>query len=226
MALTNTERPDEATRPLRRDAERNRRRILDAAQLVFAERGLDVSLDEIATHAGLGVGTVYRRFPTKDALVDALFEDRLREVSAVGEEALAEPDGWRGLLRFLEGTNALHATDRGLREVLHSSRFGNDRVARIRESFTPVITELVARAQAQGQLRADITKTDIPMIAIMLGGVVDYTRDVQPDIWRRFLGIVIDGLRAEPGAATPLQPAPLTTDEVDRAMRFWHPHHR
>ncbi|GAA4697585.1 TetR/AcrR family transcriptional regulator [Phytohabitans rumicis] len=226
MALTKTERDGEAARPLRRDAERNRRRILDAAQLLFAERGLDVSLDEIAAHAGLGVGTVYRRFPTKEALVDALFEDRLREVVAVGEQALADPDAWRALITFLEGTNTLQAFDRGLREVLLGRRFGHDRVARVRDALQPLVTRLVARAQEQGRLRADVAATDMPLIAIMLGAVVDYTRDVAPDAWRRYLSIIIDGLRAGPGAVTPLRPEPLTPDQVDDAMRSWHPHHR
>lgn len=222
MAMTN----DEVARPLRRDAERNRQRILLAAQEMFAERGLDVSLDDIAAHAELGVGTVYRRFPTKEALVEALFEDRLREVVADGERALADQDAWRGLLGFLDGTSALHAIDRGLREVLLGSRFGQEHVAQVRDSLQPIITQLVARAQEQGRLRRDIAPTDIPLIAVMLSGVVDYASHVQPDIWRRYLAIIVDGLRAGPGERTPLHPAPLTTDQVDEAMRSWHPHHR
>lgn len=213
-------------RPLRRDAERNRRRILDTAQKVFAERGLDVSLDEIASLAGLGVGTVYRRFPTKEALVEALFEDRLREVVASGERALADPDAWRGLLSFLENTNALQSLDRGLRDVLLGTRYGHDRVARVRDGLQPIITRLVARAQEQGRLRPDVAPTDMPVIAVMLAAVADYARDVRPEIWRRYLTIIVDGLRAEPGKATPLLPAPLTPDQVDDAMRTWHSHHR
>jgi AcrR family transcriptional regulator len=216
----------EVDRPLRRDAERNRRRILDTAQKVFAERGLDVSLDEIASLAGLGVGTVYRRFPTKEALVDALFEDRLREVVECGERALADPDAWRGLVSFMEGTSALQSLDRGLREVLLGSRYGHDRTARVRDGLQPIITRLVARAQEQGRLRADAAPTDIPVIAVMLAAVVDYAREVRPDVWRRYLAIVLDGLRAEPGKATPLGQDPLTPDQVDEAMRAWHPHHR
>jgi AcrR family transcriptional regulator len=213
-------------RPLRRDAERNRQRILAAAQEVFAERGLDVSLDDIAAHAGLGVGTVYRRFPSKEDLVEALFSERLQGVVTAAEQALTDPDAWRGLIGFLENTTAQQAVDRGLREVILGSRFGQEHVASLRGSLQPIITELVARAQAQGRLRADVAETDIPLIAIMLGGVVDYTRDVQPDIWRRGLSLVVDGLRAGPGELTPLRPDPLTPDEVDQAMRSWHPTHR
>jgi len=219
MASTNA-------RPLRRDAERNRQRILKAAQEVFAERGLDVSLDDIAAHAGLGVGTVYRRFPSKEDLVEALFAERLGGVVTAAEQALADPDAWRGLIGFLRDATAQQAVDRGLREVVLGSRFGHEHVASLRDRMQPIITELVARAQAQGRLRADVAETDIPLIAIMLGGVVDYTRDVQSDIWRRCLSLVIDGLRAGPGEMTPMHPDPLTPDQVDEAMRSWHPSHR
>jgi AcrR family transcriptional regulator len=101
MPVTDATQPSEADRPLRRDAERNRLRILETAQQVFADRGLDVSLDEIAQHADVGVGTVYRRFPTKEALVDAVFEHRLEQLVAIGREALADTDAWRGLVAFL-----------------------------------------------------------------------------------------------------------------------------
>lgn len=210
-------------RPLRRDAERNRQRILRAAQQVYAERGLDVSLDEIAAHAGLGVGTVYRRFASKEELVETLFAERLREVVAAGEQALADPDAWRGLVGFLAGSHAMQAADRGLREIILSTRFGRDHVAEVRAGIQPIVTELVARAQRQGRLRADVAETDIPLIALMIGAVVDYTRPVQPEIWRRTLALVIDGLRARPDGLTPLEPAPLTPDEVDEAMRSWRP---
>ena len=89
-------------RPLRRDAERNRLRILQAAREVFADRGLDASLDQIAAHAGVGVGTVYRRFADKDALIDALFEERIDEVTAAGQRALSASDPWEGLVGFLQ----------------------------------------------------------------------------------------------------------------------------
>lgn len=219
MASTNA-------RPLRRDAELNRQRILRAARGLFAERGLDVSLDEIAATAGLGVGTVYRRFPTKEALVEELFEDRLREVVVAGERAVADPDPWRGLVGFLEDTNAQHATDRGLREVTLGSRFGHDHVARARDSLQPIITQLVVRAQEHGRLRTDVAPADVPIITIMVSAVADYAGQVEPDIWRRYLSLILDGLRAGPGESTALRPAPLTPDQVDQTMRSWHPRHR
>src|SRR5215475_14728741 len=103
-----------APRPLRRDAERNRQRILRAASEVFTTRGLQASLDDVAQHAGVGVGTVYRRFPDKESLVEALFEERIQAMAALAEKALAEPDAWTGLVSFLEGACTQLATDRGL----------------------------------------------------------------------------------------------------------------
>src|SRR6516225_10472446 len=107
-----------AVRPLRRDAERNRQRILKAAAEVFNERGLDVSLDEIARHAGVGVGTVYRRFRTKEELIEALFLDRLDSVAAIADEADANPDAWCGLVSFMERMAEIMEGDLGLRQML------------------------------------------------------------------------------------------------------------
>src|SRR5262249_56026858 len=101
------------TTPLRRDAERNRQRILEAARTGFAERGLSITLDEIAKLAGVGVGTVYRRFPNKELLIDALFEDRIGEVAAAAEEALTDDDGWRALTTVLERSVHLIAAHPG-----------------------------------------------------------------------------------------------------------------
>src|SRR5437764_4872179 len=103
--------PAPAERPLRRDAERNRRLILDTARAAFAEGGLRVTLDEIARRAGLGVGTVYRRFADKEALVDALFEDGIAELAAGAERALADDDPWRGFLDWFEAFVSLQAAD-------------------------------------------------------------------------------------------------------------------
>src|SRR6516165_7497408 len=106
-----------AARPLRRDAERNRQRILRAAADVFTERGLQATLDDVAHRAGVGVGTVYRRFPDKEALVEALFAERLEALVGFAEQALADPDPWGGLVSFLERTVAVIAGDRGLRQL-------------------------------------------------------------------------------------------------------------
>ena len=143
-------------RPLRRDAERNRQRILAAARDAFAEEGLSVTLDEIARRAGVGVGTVYRRFPDKEQLIDALFEDQMAEFVALAEECLHDEDPWDGLVRFLEQACHVHACDRGFKEVALSGTHGLERIARARQMMFPLVSQLVARAQADGSLRPDV----------------------------------------------------------------------
>lgn len=214
-----------ATRPLRRDAERNRQRLLAAARELFAARGLVVTLDDVAHRAGLGVGTVYRRFPTKEALVEALFEERLDGIAALAEQAVRAPDSWQGLVGFLTSTAELHARDRGMREVLFASGYGRDRVARIREQLAEPITALVARAQADGRLRTDITAQDVPILQLMLGAVADYAYDVDPDLWRRYLAVLLDGLRSGAGAGDLPRPA-LRNEDLHCAMRYWQPWRR
>ena len=210
-------------RPLRRDAERNRQRILDAAREAFAEDGLAVTLDEIAQRAGVGVGTVYRRFPDKEQLIDALFEERIGEAVALAEEALRREDAWEGLVGFLEAVTAVHAADRGLKEVALAGTHGRERVARARKLMFPLVTRLVARAQEQGSLRPDLEPTDLPLLQLMLGSLSDCTREVDPDVWRRFLGILTDGLRTRRDAPNPLACGGLAPDQVQRTMRTWRP---
>ena len=159
------------TKPLRADAERNRRRILDAARELFAERGLAVGLDEIAHHAGVGVGTAYRRFPCKGDLIDALFEDRVAALVAAAELGLAEEDPWTGLVTWMTAAVELHATDLALKEMVFGAVGGEDRVAGVRERLAPLVYEIVARAQASGQLRADVEATDLPLLQFTIAGV-------------------------------------------------------
>lgn len=187
----------EASRPLRADAARNRERILAAARGVFAERGLDVTLDEVAHRAGLGVGTVYRRFPSKDDLVEALFEQAINEVVELADEAAGTADSWRGLVSFLEQVTAMQAENLGLRDIILHGGYGRDRVSMARERIIPAVTRLVERAQVDGFLRKDFLPTDIPMIELMVSSVASYTNSVAPDLWRRYLGIVLDGLVVE-----------------------------
>jgi AcrR family transcriptional regulator len=212
-------------RPLRRDAELNRRKIIASARLVFSERGLDASLDDIAHHAGLGVGTVYRRFPSKEHLIEAMFVERMDEVRELAEKSLAEPDPWQGFANFLLGTAELHSSDRGLRELLLSNNFGQERVAAAKEKMIPIGTAVVNRAKASGQLRKDFSATDVALIHVMIGAVIEYSQDVQPDLWRRYFQMLLDSLRAEPCASTALAPAALDFDSLETAMCAWPPKH-
>jgi AcrR family transcriptional regulator len=207
-------------RPLRKDAERNRRRILDAARALFAEEGLQVTLDAVAARAGVGVGTVYRRFTDKEALIDALFEERIGGIVAIAEEALAIEDPWEGLLWFFDRSLALHAHDRGLKELVFSTAHGRDRVARGRDRIKPVVSRVVRRAQESGDLRGDLDTTDVPVIQLMLTAVMEYTGDVDGEVWRRCLGLVLDGMRAAPPGddRRPLAPGPLSDDQLASVM--------
>jgi AcrR family transcriptional regulator len=213
--------PAQAARPLRRDAERNRKRIIVAAREVFTTRGLDASLDEVARHAGVGVGTVYRRFADKEALVDALFADRVDELAAIAERWLAEPDPWLALVSFLHEWVDEQAGDLGLRQMLMfatyggASRFG---VARMR--FAPLVGALVGRAKAAGVVRADLEPTDVPFIALMLSTAAEYAQDSAPDIWRRYLTMFIDGISVSRDGTTPLPVSALPATEMERAIRM------
>jgi AcrR family transcriptional regulator len=210
-------------RPLRRDAERNRQLILAAAREAFAQDGLAVTLDEIARRAGVGVGTVYRRFSDKDQLIDALFEERVGALVELAEAGLRSEDAWDGLVSFLEAATAAHADDRGLKEVALAGTHGLERVARTRERIFPLVTRLVERAQEQGTLRPDLEPTDLPLLQLMLGSLSECTHGVDPEIWRRLLGIITDGLRTRRDGPTPLASAGLAVDDVQRTMRCWRP---
>jgi AcrR family transcriptional regulator len=210
------------TAPLRADAERNRQRLLAAAKELFAARGLDVTLDEIARHAGVGTGTAYRRFANKDALIDALMVDRVGELAAIAREGLAEPDPGVALTSFFERALALMAADRGLTEVLFSPGRGRERVAHARGAIAPVVGELVERAVAAGAVRSDIAMTDVPVINFMLYTVVDFAREVEPELYKRYLRIVLDGLRPRDDL-DPLPAPALSFPVFQRAMASW-PH--
>lgn len=205
-------------RPLRKDAERNRQRILAAARAVFAQRGLAATLDDVARHACLGVGTVYRRFSDKDDLVEALFEDGIRRLVGLADEALGDPDAWSGLVAFLEGASRQMADDRGLREAVMSPHHGRSGIAVARAELEPRLEALVARAQASGQLRTDVSATDFVVLLKTLQVAADIGCAVTGDYWTRHLGLVLDGLRASPAGSTPLRCAPLSAGQLHEAL--------
>jgi AcrR family transcriptional regulator len=211
-----------ADRPLRRDAERNRQRINQAARELFAERGFAVTLDDIADRAEVGIGTVYRRYPDKRALIDLLFEERMAQIVELFDTGLADPDPWRGLVFALESSLALMVEDRGLWELMMSGDHGGDGVQRGRVELGPRMERLVRRAQASGAVRADLEPSDLPLVQMMVGALIDATRDVAPDVWRRHLRLILDGLRPDRRKPSPLPHPALSPDEMDTAMRASH----
>ena len=215
--------PPTSDRPLRRDAERNRQLILAAARDAFAEDGLAVTLDEIARRAGVGVGTVYRRFADKEQLIDALFVDQMSAFAALAQDCLRAEDPWEGLVSFMQQATRQHARDRGLKEIALSGSHGCERIARARALMFPLVTQLVERAQADGSLRPDVAATDMPLLQLMLGSLTECTRGVDPEIWERYLGIVVDGLRTRRDGPSPLACDAPTPEQTQSTMSCWRP---
>jgi AcrR family transcriptional regulator len=181
-------------RPLRADARRNRERVLQAAREVFAEYGLDAQVDDIARVAGVGVGTVYRHFPTKEALVEAIARAGYDEMCAIARKALEGEDAWQAFSGFMWEGARLHRRDRAQCE-LHSTRPDVvRRVAGDKHELLGMVAELIARGQEAGVLRADLSKDDMPTLWCSLGAAQQHsTYDAG---WERYLTLMLDGLRA------------------------------
>jgi len=215
-----------AERPLRRDAEANRQKILVAARAVFAERGLEATLDDVAHRAGVGVGTVYRKYVCRDELVDALFEQAIDELADLASNAGQGRNPWDALAYFLEQACGQLASDRGLREIALDACHGRGRLADARQRLAEPIDRLVAAARADGRLRADVEGTDLSAIIGMVVQIVEKLGDVRPDLWRRYLVLLLDGLRAQRRYASDLGAPPLTDDELELVAAGAHPQHR
>lgn len=193
----------------RKDVVRNRQRILDAAQELFAQQGLGVTLHDIARHAGVGVGTMYRHFPDKAELIDLLFEEQLEHMAQIAHHALTEPDPWQAVIDYHEQTLTLQARDRGLKELILGMHDAPERAARLRQKLHPLATQIIQRAQTAGVVRPDCETQDFGVaILIMVGAVIDAARDIAPDLWRRYLNIALQGLRP------PTPPLPLDVPAV------------
>jgi AcrR family transcriptional regulator len=184
-------------RPLRCDAEANRRRILEAAAGAFAEGGFETGVEAIARRAGVGMGTLYRRFPTKEHLVRAILESRVAEICEVAAEAENDDDAWRALETVLTAALRLQARDRGVLHLAVQS-LGPEAVPQNLGEFYARLGELLARAQVAGQARADVTPDDLPVLVRMAATatVPALSGADRSGEWPRYLGFVLDGLRA------------------------------
>jgi AcrR family transcriptional regulator len=206
VARTPTTQTTAVPRELRADAADNRRRILEAARAVFAERGIDAPLDEIARRAGVGNATLYRRFPTRDLLVAAVFEARVAEYADAATEALGALDPWAGFCQFAERAFAMQAADRGLSDVLTMTTRSTEQLEELRQRAYTDFAELVRRAQAAGDLRADFVPEDFILLVLANQGVLRGTGEAAPLAWQRFLALILDGCRAEGAHALPAPP--------------------
>ena len=213
---------DKPCRGLRKDAERNRQRVIDAARELFAIRGLEATLNDIAHHAGVGVGTVYRRFATKEELLDAVFEDGIDQVVGIAEAAARQENSWDAIVWFVEHVCELTATDRGLRQMVYSSAYGGHGVECARLRLSPMVSKLVERARDDGYLRRDAESSDMPILSMLAGTVSEWAGNVEPELWRRYVALLLEGLRNRQGQQ-PLPVGALEDDQMDAAMRGWHP---
>jgi len=191
--------PSTSRRPLRRDAQLNREKLLAAASELLRERGSSVTLDDIAARAGVGVGTAYRRYSNKAALIDDLYEQGLEELAERSEALLAEPDAWSALAGFLHETTEPFARIPALAAFLASGR-RQERTADVRSRLDRTISTLIERAKADGKLRSDFEIGDIGMIHAMIAGVVNTTQNTEPDAWRRYFEIILHGIATHPQA--------------------------
>lgn len=185
----------ETTPPLRRDAERNRRLLLRTAYELMAVHGLDVPYEDIARAAGTGMGTVYRRFPHRQDLLDALFSEHIDTVIGFAGQAARYDDAFAGLAWFLERQLEIEARSRGLGELLRGRHQATALVQRAHEQMTPLVADLIARAVRAGQLPAGATPADFVAAHVMVGSVMDASRTFAPQLWRRALRIALAGLR-------------------------------
>jgi AcrR family transcriptional regulator len=193
-----------AVRPLRADAARNRARILDAARAAFAEAGLDVGVEEIARRAGVGKGTLYRRFPTKEALVRAIFDDLLEDFGALVARADAVADAGAAFAGFLSEAAQMQASNQGFFDVVAQRLGAAALTPEHRVRFLAVIARPLRRAQQTGAVRADLCPEDVQIMLRMLGATTRPAPDGRPmdAHWPRYLALLLDAVR--PGAATPL----------------------
>jgi AcrR family transcriptional regulator len=200
-------------RPRRADAERNRARILAAASELFAERGLDASMPDLAERAGVGVGTVYRAFPDKDHLLGAVVAERLRWLAAEIEAATAAGDPWAAFTEVIWKGAALHVKDRAFHQCMRAA-LELPEVREARGRTLDAFQRLIERAQAAGVMRGDVVAEDVPML---LAGVGLSRQDGPGAAWERHLAVVIDGLRAD--GAHPLPSRPLTREQLNAIVR-------
>ncbi|SNY23602.1 TetR/AcrR family transcriptional regulator [Paractinoplanes atraurantiacus] len=180
---------------MRSDARDNRERILAAAREVFAADGLDVPMREIARRAEVGPATLYRRFPTKQALITEAFTEQMYACYAVVDEGLADPDAWRGLRMVVEKLFVLHAEDRGF------ARAFTDTAAR--ERGVASLAELLHRAKAGGHLRPDVTVDDLILVLVANSGLRATSATTRVAASRRFAELTLRAFATSPDPGPP-----------------------
>jgi len=205
-----------APRRLRVDAERNRAALLDAAREVFAEHGLEAPLEEIALRAGVGIATLYRRFPTRSQLVAAALVDKVAQYAEAAQQALAIPDPWAGFVSYVERICDLQAGDRGLSDLLSMALPGDEDIERLRRLANDRMAELIRRAKAAGRLRQEFAGEDLLLLMIAHAAVVHVTGEDAPSAGRRFVALMLDAFGPPAGPSS--LPVPPSRAQMRRAM--------
>jgi len=181
---------------------------------MFATRGSSATLNDLAKAAGVGVGTVYRKFADKDAVLDALFDEKVDTLVRLAETAEQIEDAGTAVRSLLLGVMEARATDRGLDAILMAPSRGARFAEALAERFVPAAEATVARAIVAGELRADFTAPEVCLLGFMVGKIADITRETDPQLWRRYAQLLVDGTRS----GDVLQPAPLAFDDMIAAL--------
>jgi AcrR family transcriptional regulator len=211
-------RPLDLDRPLRADAARNRELILQTARKCFAERGLSVTLNDIAHEAGVGVGTVYRRFADKDSLIEALLAAKFEALNAAAARAAEESDPRESLRLYLMGVFAFRARDRALADAIVRAGKARPSVMHERDRLEQQVAEIIRRARDAGVVRPGFDARDLPILTTMVGAVADATRNHDADAWKRYAQVLVDGLLPQ-ASQEPMTGVPLDRDALERSMQ-------
>ena len=215
---------------MRRDAAVNRDRLLAAGREVFATRGLEATLNDVAHHAGVGVGTAYRHFANKDELIEAILVQQAEEITAILGEALGDPDPWSGLVSYMERALAVQVKDRGMAQIFSGRHSRPEKHDWIRDRTAPLVNRVADRAREAGALREHVTGTDLIMLQIAVvaiattaqDGPVLEDRDDTEQLYRRYLAVALDGLRPPGKRVNALPVPPLTTEQLHRMLGSTH----
>ncbi|MFZ6990471.1 TetR/AcrR family transcriptional regulator [Curtobacterium sp. RRHDQ66] len=216
--MTTIDQHAELERPLRADAARNRELILQTARKCFAERGLSVTLNDIAHEAGVGVGTVYRRFADKDSLIEALLATKFDAMNAAAARAAEEIDPRESLRLYLMGVFEFRARDRALADAIVRAGKGRPSIVQERDRLETQVAEIIRRAHDAGVVRVGFDYRDLPMLTTMVGAVADATRAHDPNAWRRYAEVLIEGVLPQHVDDHRMLGEPLDRESIERAL--------
>jgi AcrR family transcriptional regulator len=201
---------------LRADAARNRAAIVEAARAVFAEDGLDASLEEIAQRAGTGSATLYRRFPTREDLVAAVFAERMAEHLSAVEAGLADDDPWQGFASYVRAAAEMQARDRGIADLVTMELPTAPEIERLRARAFDGLVRLVDRARQAGVLRADFETQDVVVLLMANAGLLERAYGIAPQASARLVHLLLDGFRAHGASDGPSAPGARPTEAAMR----------